>query len=176
MRLLTEECSEKYLKTLIGRTEMEDALKRLDKLTHEEARMAIAEISRATHVIHESVPKVVGAVREITEAGVVNNQVTEIIFDDVVKVKCMPSPNRISADCEASPVLAGNQLQESIYKWLSPPDPSTNHIIACGTYHKQTATWFFQGSIFQEWKSAGSLLWIHGMRLSTPYLPQPDFL
>ena len=80
MRLLTEECSEKYLKTLIGRTEMEDALKRLDKLTHEEARMAIAEISRATHVIHESVPKVVGAVREITEAGVVNNQVRSFLM------------------------------------------------------------------------------------------------
>jgi hypothetical protein len=59
-------------------------------------------------------------------------------------------------------------LRESIHKWLSPPDPSTNHNIACGTYNKKTASWFFQGSIFQEWKSTGSLLWIHGKRLSRP--------
>ena len=34
---------------------MEDALKRLDKLTHEEARMAIAENLRATHAVDERV-------------------------------------------------------------------------------------------------------------------------
>jgi hypothetical protein len=32
------------LKTLIGKADLEDALKKLDKLTQEEARMAIAEI------------------------------------------------------------------------------------------------------------------------------------
>ena len=168
MRLLTEECSEKYLKTLIGRTEMVDALKILDKLTYEELWMGTAENLKATHDVD-------GSVWGVAEAGV-DNKVTDVIFDDVVKVKRMPSHNRISTDCEASPVLSGNQLQESIYKWLSPPDPSTNHNVACRTYHKQTATWFFQGSIFQEWKSAGSLLWIHGMRLSTSSLPQPDSL
>jgi hypothetical protein len=36
----------KYGKRLIGRTDMEDALKKLDKLTQEEARMVTA---RATH-------------------------------------------------------------------------------------------------------------------------------
>jgi hypothetical protein len=44
MSLLTERCSEKYGKKLIGRTDMEDALKRLDKLTQEEARMAMQKI------------------------------------------------------------------------------------------------------------------------------------
>jgi hypothetical protein len=34
--------SEKYLKKLIGKTEIEDALKRLDNLTNEEVRMAVA--------------------------------------------------------------------------------------------------------------------------------------
>jgi hypothetical protein len=46
-----------------------------------------------------------------------------------------------------------------------PTGPPTNHNIACGTHHKKKAAWFFQGSIFQEWKSTGSLLWIHGKRL-----------
>ncbi|KAH9018461.1 hypothetical protein EDB84DRAFT_1231526, partial [Lactarius hengduanensis] len=46
--------------------------------------------------------------------------------------------------------------------WLSPADPSTNHNIARKAQHKGTAVWFFQGSIFIEWRSTGSLLWIHG--------------
>ena len=65
-------------------------------------------------------------------------------------------------------ILSDSQLRESIHKWLSPPDPSTNHNIACGTYQKKPASWFFQGSIFQEWKSTGSLLWVHGKRLPCP--------
>jgi len=54
--------------------------------------------------------------------------------------------------------------EESIHKWLSPPDPSTNHNIACATHQKSTAAWFFQGSIFQAWKRRASLLWIYGKR------------
>jgi hypothetical protein len=61
-------------------------------------------------------------------------------------------------------IILENQLRESIHRWLSPPDPSTNHNIACGTHHKKTAMWFFQGNIYREWKSKGSLLWIHGKR------------
>ena len=37
---------------------MEDALKRLDKLTHEEARMAIAQNLKATHTVDEGVQAV----------------------------------------------------------------------------------------------------------------------
>ena len=55
MLLLTERYSEKYVKKLIGRTDIEDALKRLDKLTHEEAWMGIAHNLRATHTVGESV-------------------------------------------------------------------------------------------------------------------------
>jgi hypothetical protein len=88
--------------------------------------------------------------------------------NDVDEVKRLSFYNLISADCGALPIISGNQLRESIHKWLSPPDPSTNHNIACGTHHKKTATWFFEGSIFHEWKSTGSLLWIHGKRLSRP--------
>ena len=35
------------------------------------------------------------------------------------------------------------ELRESIHKWLSPPDLSTNHNIACATHLKRTASWFF---------------------------------
>jgi hypothetical protein len=62
MLLLIERCLEKYAKKLIGRTDMEDALKRLDKLTHEEAWMGIAQNLKATHTVGESVRGVVDKV------------------------------------------------------------------------------------------------------------------
>jgi len=52
---LTKDCSEKYAKKLIGRTKIEDALKRLDKLTQEEARMASAQNLKITHTIDNRV-------------------------------------------------------------------------------------------------------------------------
>jgi hypothetical protein len=86
---------------------------------------------------------------------------------DVDQVK-RPSSNLVSADYRSSRILSGNQLRDSVHKWLSPPDPSTNHNIACGTRHKKMASWFFEGSIFQDWKSTGSLLWVHGKRSPHP--------
>ena len=43
---LTEPFSEKFVKKLLGRTDMEDALKTLDRLTQEESRMASAQVLR----------------------------------------------------------------------------------------------------------------------------------
>jgi hypothetical protein len=54
--------------------------------------------------------------------------------------------------------------QVKLRRWLSPANPSTNHNIARRAHHQGTATWFFQGSIYNEWKSAPSLLWIYGKR------------
>ena len=119
MPLPTENYSEKFLKRLAGRTDLEDALKKLDRLTHEEAFMAIAQNYKA-------IQNVDGRVKGI----------------------------------------AGSQLLQNLRGWLSPSDPSTNHNIACGSRHEGTAEWFFKGSIFIEWKTTGSLLWVHGKRTS----------
>ena len=89
---------------------------------------------------------------------------TQQTANDVDELKRLSSHNLNSVDCRPLPILSGIQLRETIHKWLSPPDPLTNHNIACGTHHKKTTTWFFEGSIFQDWKSTGSLLWIHGKR------------
>jgi hypothetical protein len=106
-------------------------------------------------------------------------QAMKQMADDVDQVKRSSSSNLMSTDYGALHIISENQLRENIHKWLSPPDPSTNHNIACGTHHKKTATWFFQGSIFQEWKSTGSLLWIHGKRapcLTSHPIPSDDIL
>ena len=54
---MTEPFSEKYLKKLFGNgnwTDIEDALKRLDILTQEEAQMAAAQVLKATHTVDET--------------------------------------------------------------------------------------------------------------------------
>jgi energy-coupling factor transporter ATP-binding protein EcfA2 len=58
---------------LIGRTEIEDALKRLDKLTQEEARMASAQNLMITHTVER--------VREVVDTVVtIDNKVTQVII------------------------------------------------------------------------------------------------
>ena len=87
--LITEQYSEKYVKRLIGKgkTDMEDALKKLDKLTQEEARMIIAENMRVTLAVHEDVRGVTDRMVSVDDrvAGVddrvacVNDKVVEVI-------------------------------------------------------------------------------------------------
>ena len=55
----TEPHVEKFLKKLAGKTNLEDAVKRLDNLTQEEARMALAEVLRITHRVHDGVNVVI---------------------------------------------------------------------------------------------------------------------
>ena len=76
----TERLSERFGKRLIGRTDMEDALKRLDKLTQEETRMTTAEVLRTAHAIDERVRGVNEQVLAVGDrvAGV-HDKVAEVI-------------------------------------------------------------------------------------------------
>ncbi|KAH9046707.1 hypothetical protein EDB84DRAFT_632990 [Lactarius hengduanensis] len=128
--------TKKYLKKLAGRTELEDALKRLDKLTQEEARMAAAQLLKIAHSVE--------------------NKVTQVIDDGKVATATL---QQAASSIDS---VKWTQMRQELRKWVSPPDPSTNHNIACDASHKQTADWFFEGNKIKEWKSTGSLLWIHG--------------
>jgi methyl-accepting chemotaxis protein len=59
--------SEKYLKKLIGKTEIEDALKRLDKLTNEEVRMVTAQVLKTMHTVEDRVVRVDDRVTHVDE-------------------------------------------------------------------------------------------------------------
>ncbi|KAF8497508.1 hypothetical protein F5888DRAFT_1698521 [Russula emetica] len=148
----------KYLRKLIGRNDIEGALKRLDKLTQEEARMATAEVLKVTHSIDDKVKVLIEDGREATEViQQTTNETKEII-------------QRTASETVAiTHQMAGNlndvtrsQLLENFQKWLRPPDASMNHNIAYKGHYKGTAAWFFQDDIFSQWKSSPSLLWIHG--------------
>ena len=76
---MAERCSEKYGKRLIGKTDMDDALKKLDRLTQEEARMIIAEILRVTHAVDERV-------RGVTERVIAVDDRVADVYDRVANV------------------------------------------------------------------------------------------
>ncbi|KAH9061874.1 hypothetical protein EDB87DRAFT_382930 [Lactarius vividus] len=146
--------TKKYLKKLIGKTGIEDALRRLDKLTQEEVRMATAQLLKITHSVDDKVKDVSDTVKLVLDDGkemkVVVQQtareataIMQLILNDVDETK-------------------RNQWRQDLRKWLSSSDPSTNHVVLCGAQHRGTAMWFFQGSLLAEWKSTSSLLWIHG--------------
>ena len=65
IRNLTKRRAEKFFRKLAGMTDLEDALKKLDRLTQEEARMANAEVLRITQRIREGVKVVDGKVEEV---------------------------------------------------------------------------------------------------------------
>ncbi|KAI0268002.1 hypothetical protein BGY98DRAFT_1180547, partial [Russula aff. rugulosa BPL654] len=135
--------SKKIVKKLLGGNDIEGALKRLDTLTMEEARMAIAETRMVTaetlNVTHSIDDKVAVLVDDLKEANAGIQRSANI------------------ADEEKQ-----SQLRKELQNWLSPPDPSTNHNIARKAHHKGTTSWFFGGGIFEEWKRSSSLLWVHG--------------
>ena len=53
------------MKKLLGKNEIEDSLKRLDTLTQDEARMAIAEVLRVTHSIDDNVKVVLNGAQGV---------------------------------------------------------------------------------------------------------------
>ena len=80
--------------------------------------------------------------------------------DGVDEIKCSCLPTNIAfACCLRSDLLIGDQYKQLLKTWLSPADPSTNHNIAQKAQQEGTAVW-----LVIEWKSSGSLLWIHGKR------------
>jgi hypothetical protein len=171
----------------MGNREIEDSLERLDKLTQEETRMASAEQLKTTHNIDRKVMGVDDRVMGVEgQVAGVRGDVQDVRVDvqDVrVDVRDVGSnirgvddkleqsnrslsfqtPDRHSVSSDS---FTGNQLKDSLLRWLPPPpNPSSNHNIARKAHHDGTTQWFFQGSIFNRWKSTGSFLWVYGKRV-----------
>lgn len=141
---VTKGRAKKYLKRLMGRNVVEDALQKLDELTREEAEIATA----AGHSVNG------GRISSF------NNPESRVVPPNVGDAS---SPHPFSASANGgSNSVPRHQILEEVQRWLSPPDPLMNHNMACQARHKGTTEWFFQGNTFKQWKSTGSLLWIHG--------------
>jgi Cdc6-like AAA superfamily ATPase len=61
-------------------------------------------------------------------------------------------------------VLQMQEKTKHIIRWLSAPDPSTNHNRASSEHHDGTGLWFVHGDLFQAWqRQKKSILWLHGI-------------
>ena len=79
IRMLTKWRTEKFFRKLAGMTDLEDALKKLDRLTQEEARMANAEVLRIAHSIRDEVKIVDGKVERVDDkVDAVGNKVEDV--------------------------------------------------------------------------------------------------
>ncbi|KAF8265628.1 hypothetical protein EI94DRAFT_305312 [Lactarius quietus] len=74
--------AKKYLKKLIGKKDIEDALNRLDKLTQEEARMAAAEVLRLTQIVDNNVTTVMNDGKE-------TKQMVQQLASNAEDTKCL---------------------------------------------------------------------------------------
>jgi len=86
----------KYLRRLVGKNDLEDALKRLDKLTQEEARMATAEVLKVMHSVDNNMEVVIdGAQREFLSSDMLS---LSSIRPDGKEAKAIMQRMEISAD------------------------------------------------------------------------------
>jgi len=61
-----------------------------------------------------------------------------------------------------------DRQQGKIFRWLSSPDPSSNHNSARKKQQPKTGAWFLDGSQFDQWRTnPNSFLWLHGIRKYT---------
>ena len=63
--LLSDICLGKILNKLLGKGNIDGALKRLDTLTQEEARMAIAEVLKVTHMMDDKIRLIIDGAQKM---------------------------------------------------------------------------------------------------------------
>jgi len=134
----------KFAKKLLGENEVEAVLLRLDRLTQQEALMAVTQ---TLGVVYD----LVNNMRIVLEDGKAS---TDSIRQELVALRKIVD--------DGTKKTKRDQLQRDVQRWLSPPDPSTNHNFVWEAHKPGTAEWFLQSNVLTEWKAKGSLLWIHG--------------
>ncbi|KAH8983642.1 hypothetical protein EDB92DRAFT_2117399 [Lactarius akahatsu] len=163
--------AKKFLKKVAGRTDLEDGMKKLDKLINDEVAMASAHTVKATHAIDNKVTAVGDGVMGVDEKVLVVTGEVQLVGAGVKeiggKVQTMAEDTTevktiIRQTTDQINNVKRNQLRENLRKWQSPLDPSTTHNIVGDRRHEGTAQWFFESNRFEDWKLTGSLLWIHG--------------
>ncbi|KAH9000383.1 hypothetical protein EDB92DRAFT_1812732 [Lactarius akahatsu] len=118
----TKEMKQKFfLKKVAGVTNLEDGIKRLDKLTDEEARMANAVVLKVTHIIDEKVMEVGDGVKAVEKNvqvdGAQLHEVDENILGVGAKVKDVNGEVQVVNN---SVKVIEEKVQLIVRKWCQP--------------------------------------------------------
>ncbi|KAF8269007.1 hypothetical protein EI94DRAFT_1052604 [Lactarius quietus] len=140
-----------FTKKLLGDSEIETILRKLDRLTQEEARMTAAQTLTVVHGLLNNM-------KAVMDGGEMSTSAIRQIL--VAMQEVASEINKMKRD----------QLQKDARSWISPPDPSKNHVIARRIHSGESAAWFTQGYTFKNWDLTGGLLWVHGKRACFSHL------
>ncbi|KAH9008106.1 hypothetical protein EDB83DRAFT_2323419 [Lactarius deliciosus] len=127
----------KYLK-LAGQTDIEDWMKRLDRLTNEQLLKVTHDADDKLTEVGDGLKGVKSEVRVVGEKVKVVDDKLQGIIDDVKEVKAMAMEARLFQK-------TADVIDEEKLRWQSPPDPPTNHNLVWDYHHKGSGEWFFQG-------------------------------
>ncbi|KAF8266834.1 hypothetical protein EI94DRAFT_1732104 [Lactarius quietus] len=142
-----------FFKTLIRRTDINDSLNRLDRLTQEEVEMVIAQVWKAIDSIAGGLGTTSGEVNGVSDEHIKDGKERETHEDE---------------EKQRRTIEDGRRRVRKNRKWLSPPDPYADQTQHIASHARRTGpgNWFFQGKISMEWKSESTTsfkwLWIHG--------------
>ncbi|EMD34291.1 hypothetical protein CERSUDRAFT_125476 [Gelatoporia subvermispora B] len=138
----------KYVRTLLGSTEVEDALKQLTRLDSAETQMIGLESLRLTYSLAVGLD-------ELMKNGKQSTAEIKAAFENM--------QSSMTATGQLILELKHDSDVQKHHTWLSPPDPSVNHHLTSRSYSTGTCAWFIDGQVMGEWKTTSSLLWIHGI-------------
>ncbi|EMD33438.1 hypothetical protein CERSUDRAFT_98545, partial [Gelatoporia subvermispora B] len=156
-----------YVRTLLGDTHVEDALKQLARMGAAETQMIGVESLWLTYSLTVDLNELMhgkeGSMEHIREAlesfrsstgesGVYINALSSLILWGIT-----------SATDQAMKKIKYDGGVQKHQDWLAPPDPSINHNLALRFYSERTCAWFIDGQVMGEWRTTSSLLWIHGI-------------
>ncbi|KAF8270804.1 hypothetical protein EI94DRAFT_701274 [Lactarius quietus] len=158
--------SEQYLKKLVGRKDVEDALQRLDKFTQEVSRMAAVESLKSVHGIEDNVKdvntKVDGVDERVESVDLKSKGINDKAQGDDKDGSAIQGVKENRVAIQRAVGRIGELNWKDLRKWIAPPDPSVNFDAASSAHHEGTVAWCTKGNTLADWKTSGSLLWIHG--------------
>lgn len=93
-----------------------------------------------------------------TRYGEGKEKAFERLNNKIKKANIATEHQRLGGDEDAA------QKRDGILRWLSPPDPSTNHQKALKLRQADTGLWFLGNERYSEWKASPcSFIWLHGI-------------
>ena len=146
---------------LPGKNKVDDALQKLSESMQDLS--ALKEVPNpGAKLIPSGTPTLVGEANTVLTFLTLGHKVPK--FPITLTTNDVPGPN--SPTTPVSNNLRWDEMKDAINKWLDPPDLATSLNLVRQARHKGTAQWFLNGSQYKQWKSSGTLFWIHGMRMS----------
>ncbi|KAJ7059381.1 ankyrin repeat-containing domain protein, partial [Mycena amicta] len=151
-----------YLQTLIGQTDVQESLKKLNDLIRAEQSMGVANAMVFSQEILAHVQDLVLADNDLQKGLQSAKDVNERVLQELnnLHISNTDQNEHIMKDLVD---LNRRHLDGSVRSWLKAPDARTNHNTARDLHDGNTGSWLLHSFEYKSWKSTSSaLFWING--------------